>query len=67
MGEEEKLGKPIGSDRENKKTTYVTLLGLEGAEQSARQQIEQAKESVKEFEENGFLLWVADMILTRDH
>ncbi|MBC8584207.1 polyprenyl synthetase family protein [Youxingia wuxianensis] len=67
MGEEEKLGKPIGSDRENKKTTYVTLLGLEGAKQSARQQIEQAKESVKEFEENGFLLWVADMILTRDH
>ncbi len=31
IGDESVLGKPIGSDAENGKTTYVTLMGLEGA------------------------------------
>ena len=31
----ELLGKPVGSDAKNQKTTYVTLLGLEGAKQRA--------------------------------
>ncbi|MDD6213278.1 MAG: polyprenyl synthetase family protein [Clostridiales bacterium] len=31
-GTEEELGKPIGSDERNEKTTYVTLYGLEKAE-----------------------------------
>ena len=29
---EEELGKPIGSDERNQKTTYVTLEGLKGAQ-----------------------------------
>ncbi len=32
---EEVLGKPIGSDANNNKTTYVTLLGLDGAKEYA--------------------------------
>ncbi|MDT3959475.1 farnesyl diphosphate synthase [Staphylococcus kloosii] len=32
-GDEQKLGKSLGSDIENDKSTYVSLLGLEGAEQ----------------------------------
>ncbi len=32
----EELGKPIGSDRENGKTTFVTLYGVEGAMQLAQ-------------------------------
>lgn len=31
----EELGKPIGSDEENGKTTYITLLGIEGAKKAA--------------------------------
>ena len=31
----EELGKPIGSDEENNKTTYITLLGIEGAKKAA--------------------------------
>ena len=27
----EELGKPVGSDAENDKTTFITLYGLEGA------------------------------------
>ena len=30
-GQEEVLGKPVGSDARNGKTTFVTLLGLEEA------------------------------------
>ena len=32
VGDEELIGKPIGSDRENGKNTFVTLLGLEEAQ-----------------------------------
>ena len=28
-GDEEEIGKPVGSDEKNHKTTYVTLKGLE--------------------------------------
>jgi geranylgeranyl pyrophosphate synthase len=31
-GDEEKLGKPVGSDAENNKTTYVTLVGAQKAQ-----------------------------------
>ena len=34
---EETLGKPIGSDAENGKTTFVSLYGLDGARQLAEQ------------------------------
>lgn len=33
----EELGKPVGSDAENDKTTFITLYGLEGARSSAKQ------------------------------
>ena len=33
--DEETLGKPIGSDEKNGKTTYVTLLGIDGAKAEA--------------------------------
>lgn len=35
IGDEAVLGKPIGSDAQNEKTTYVTLLGIEGAMKKA--------------------------------
>lgn len=33
----EQLGKSVGSDAQNHKTTYVTLYGVEGARKMARQ------------------------------
>ena len=35
VGDESILGKPIGSDAQKKKTTYVTLLGIEEAKKKA--------------------------------
>lgn len=43
---EETLGKPIGSDAENGKTTFVTLYGLEGARDLAKQHNDAALEAL---------------------
>jgi geranylgeranyl diphosphate synthase type II len=37
VGNEQKLGKTIGSDAKNQKTTYVSLLGLDAAKRLGRQ------------------------------
>ncbi|MGI5967482.1 MULTISPECIES: polyprenyl synthetase family protein [Anaerotruncus] len=63
----ETLGKPIGSDAENEKTTYVTLYGLSGAREQAARLVDEAKAYISAVADNGFLCWAADMILTRDH
>ncbi len=39
---EEELGKPIGSDEKNHKSTYVTLFGLDGAKQMAEDTMKEA-------------------------
>lgn len=36
IGDETVLGKPIGSDEENQKTTFVTILGLDKARETAK-------------------------------
>ena len=66
-GNTEKLGKPIGSDKENGKSTYVSLLGLENAKKEACRQIQLARLQAEKLEDSGFLIWLADLILNRDH
>jgi geranylgeranyl diphosphate synthase type II len=46
-GDEAVLGKPIGSDKNNGKTTYVTLAGLEAAEEKCRELTEEALEILR--------------------
>lgn len=68
---QEELGKPIGSDAQNHKTTYVSMYGVEEARQIAAHRIEQAKCSLDAIdccsmrETSGFLYELADYILTR--
>ena len=38
----EELGKPVGSDADNDKTTFVTLYGLDGARELAERHNEKA-------------------------
>ena len=66
-GEEVKLGKPIGSDIENHKSTYPSLLGLEKSREIARQLIEEAKSSIDGLSsEIDFLNQLGDYIISRD-
>ncbi|WP_200792876.1 polyprenyl synthetase family protein [Bacillus massilinigeriensis] len=42
-GTEEQIGKPVGSDKNNKKSTYPSLLTMEGAKKALEEQIGKAK------------------------
>ncbi len=50
-GTEEELGKPVGSDGKNHKSTYVTLFGLEGAKKMAEETTKEALECLEMFGE----------------
>ncbi|WP_347862777.1 farnesyl diphosphate synthase [Salimicrobium sp. PL1-032A] len=47
-GDKEKLGKPVGSDESNEKTTYPKLMGLEGAKQEKRKYEEEVQRLLDE-------------------
>ena len=64
----EKLGKPVGSDADNNKTTFVTIYGLERCREMVREHTAQAKSAVSGlFADTGFLDWLADDLAARDH
>ncbi|MCR5418449.1 MAG: polyprenyl synthetase family protein [Lachnospiraceae bacterium] len=47
-GSQEELGKPIGSDERNEKSTYVSLVGLEAAGEKVRSLSKQAMEELEQ-------------------
>lgn len=55
-GSAEVLGKPIGSDAQNEKSTYVSLLGLEQAKQTAAQLKQQALDLLSPYGEKAWFL-----------
>ena len=62
------LGKPIGSDAANKKSTYVTLLGVQGCEEQVRDYTAKAKKALEGGSWAGdiqFLLEMADRLAAR--
>ncbi|MBR4173073.1 MAG: polyprenyl synthetase family protein [Clostridia bacterium] len=65
LGNEQSLGKPIGSDADNNKSTYVTLCGIEKSQKMQAEYIEKAKESLNGFPNSTELLALADMLITR--
>ena len=65
---EEELGKPIGSDADNGKTTFAALYGLEECARLVAEHTRLAKESVAgAFEDAGFLCALADWLAERKH
>lgn len=64
---EETLGKPIGSDAENGKTTFVSLYGLEGARKLAKQHNAAALAALEPLGKDAdFLRLLAENLLTRN-
>lgn len=61
----EELGKPIGSDSEQGKCTYVSLLGENRSRQIAAQLTMQALGHLTRFENNEFLSELTDDLLSR--
>lgn len=65
---EEKLGKPIGSDEKNQKTTFVTKLGLDKCQEIVEEETDKALEILKKnFENTEFLLEFTKWLAGRDY
>ncbi|WP_040208166.1 polyprenyl synthetase family protein [Neobacillus jeddahensis] len=68
VGNQEIIGKPVGSDTTNQKSTYPQLLSLEGAKAALHNQILQAKEYLIKTDLNTNLLReITDLVASRDH
>lgn len=63
----EKLGKQTGSDIENKKSTYVSLLGIEKCQQLVDELTDDALSSLDIFEDNETLKDYAKYLSKRDY
>ena len=66
-GTPELLGKPIGSDAAHHKTTFVTLLGLEGAKAEASRLTEEALRLMEDIPEHQFLTELTEALLNRNY
>lgn len=64
----EELGKPVGSDVDNNKTTFVTLYGIDKCRELVNEHTKQAKEAIEGvFQDTAFLCWLADELAGRNH
>ena len=61
----EELGKPIGSDSQQNKSTYVSLLGLERSYEEAEKLTDLALKSLEAFDDNGFMCELTSELLDR--
>ena len=67
-GDEAKIGKPVGSDERNQKSTYVTLTSLDEAKKLASDAVTEAKTALLPMGERAaFLSELADYLISRDH
>ncbi len=66
-GSLEKIGKMAGSDVQNGKTTYVTLLGVEKCQELVDQLTDEAMKELDSFENNEALKEYAEYLAKRDY
>lgn len=66
LSTEEELGKPIGSDKQEQKNTYMALLGREKCEAMVKRLTAAAKEALSDaFDDTAFLCDLADSLAVR--
>ena len=65
IGNQEELGKPIGSDEKNHKQTYVTLNGLEESKEQVKKLSEEAVQIIDSF--GGDSTFLKELILSLIH
>ncbi len=66
-GDEAKLGKPVGSDEKNEKTTYVTLHGMEASSEKVKSLSKEAVELAKEINGTEFLKELIMYLTVREY
>lgn len=65
IADQAEFGKPVGSDKEEGKRTFVDLLGLESCQRLVDEETRLAKEAVASFPDKEFLLKLADSLADR--
>jgi geranylgeranyl diphosphate synthase type II len=65
--DEKTLGKPVGSDAESGKFTYVSAVGLDCARTEAERLTAEAEKFLAEFEDNEFLKGLTELLLRRSY
>ena len=66
VGDPEKLGKEVGQDEANQKTTFVTLLGVDGAKKLAEEYTGKALAALDCFEKTVYAREATQYLLSRD-
>jgi geranylgeranyl diphosphate synthase type II len=67
VGDEEKIGKPVGSDEKQNKATYPRIFGLEESKLRAQQELEHSLGALRDFDEKAEpLRAIARYIVERD-
>ncbi len=67
IGDQDELGKPIGSDEKNEKTTYVTLNGLDKSKEDVKKLSEEAIEILKSISgSEEFLIPLVEWMISRN-
>ncbi|RST73929.1 polyprenyl synthetase family protein [Siminovitchia acidinfaciens] len=67
-GDEELMGKPVGSDTGRHKSTYPSVLTLKGAQEQLARHIEEAKTALRQTNLNtGILNQITDLVADRTH
>jgi len=69
VGEQQKLGKNVGSDREKGKSTFVKFFGVDGSVKRAREEVERAIEALSVFPEvkREPLVQIARFVVEREY
>lgn len=65
ISSQEELGKPVGSDQANEKSTFVTALGLEGCEKLVARLTEEGIKAIVGFQNPDFHIWLARSLARR--
>ena len=62
----EQLGKNVGVDKDRNKTTFLSFMTIEAANEYARELTDKAKAELSVFNNNEMLCELADYLLTRE-
>lgn len=65
ISSDQELGKSVGSDRANEKSTFVTALGLDGCQALVEQLTQMAIDALDGFEHPEFHIWLARQMAQR--
>lgn len=68
VGDENEIGKPVGSDEKNHKVTYVTLKGLDQSKEDVRDISMKAIDILKQYDkEDGYLISLVEFLIHRTY